>query len=385
MKFAHIIGARPQFIKYFPIAKALEGFYTNAGHSSQGILIHTGQHYDYSMSKIFFDQFEIKAPDYHLEIGSGSHGKQTGQIIQKAEEVLKQEKPDAVLVYGDTNSTLGGALATAKLKIPVIHIEAGLRSFQKEMPEEINRILTDHVSTLLFCPSYSAVRNLIGEGIKNNLNNGKLISLKPLAKDLNVSQVRVDSNSPLVVNVGDVMYDVLLYSMELAQKNSKILEELNLRKKDYYLLTVHREKNTLNKESLQETLNFVEENSKGKTVIFPMHPRTKQLCQNINIRFSSNIKIIEPLGYFDILMLLKNSKALMTDSGGMQKEAYWLKVPCITLREETEWIETVQSGWNILSQNYKGSHEPKDSECKSYGDGKTGERIVHTLINYLRG
>ncbi len=384
LKIASIVGARPQFIKYFPVSKAIEKFNDQYGNLSEDILIHTGQHYDYSMSKVFFDELGIKEPDYHLGVGSGTHGEQTGKIIQKIETVLFNESPDMVLVYGDTNSTLGGALAAAKLKIPVVHIEAGLRSFNKHMPEEINRILTDHASTFLICPTETAIKNLVTEGFSNIINNGKVIPFKNFYMDKQAKDIKIDSNNPSVINTGDVMYDALLYSMKIAEEKSVILDSLDLKDKDYYLLTLHRAENTDNREKLEEIIKFVNSISENRTVLFPMHPRTTKIYKDIKIRFDKNIRIIEPLGYFDILQLLNNSKLVMTDSGGMQKEAYWLKIPCITLRDETEWVETVQSGWNVLYKNYNGNYNISDVNRTCYGDGKAAERIVKFIFTQIQ-
>ncbi len=379
MKIANIIGARPQFIKYFPVSKAIEKH-----NNIHDILIHTGQHYDYTMSKIFFDELGIKEPEYHLGAGSGTHGEQTAQVIQKVEEVLIKEKPDIVMVYGDTNSTLGGALASSKLHIPVAHIEAGLRSYNKHMPEEINRVLTDHVSSILFCPTETAVQNLKKEGFTNIINNGKLVdspNSSPLTpapcSNLSTSQ---ESSLCLVINTGDVMYDVILHALKIAENKSNILNHLNLAPKSYNLLTIHRAENTVNQERFSELIDFVNNASDSKPVIFPMHPRTKKVYEDYDNKLADNIKTIDPVSYFDILMLLKKSSLIMTDSGGMQKEAYWLQVPCITLRDETEWVETVQSGWNVLYRDYNGSHNHSDI-ASLYGDGKAAEKIVNFLVS----
>lgn len=394
MKITNIIGARPQFIKYSPISKAIEEFNKlidssvpfklNIPQRIDDILIHTGQHYDYAMSEIFFNELSIKEPNYHLGVGSASHGAQTGTILQKVEEVLLEEKPDVVLVYGDTNSTLGGALAAVKLRIPVVHVEAGLRSFNKHMPEEINRVLTDHSSSILLCPTETAIKNLQIEGFCNVINNGKLIDnsfdISPLTSRISnfISYV----SYPLIINVGDVMFDVMLHALKIAEKKSQILEKLNLKKKEYYLLTLHRAENTDNASKLNEIIDFVNNMSVGKRVIFPMHPRTKKVYSNSDRNFSHNIEIIEPLGYFDILAVLKNCELLMTDSGGMQKEAYWLKIPCITLRNETEWVETVESGWNVLYKDYKANYSPKDNgNC--YGDGNSADKIINVLVKLI--
>lgn len=320
MKIANIVGARPQFIKYFPVSEAIKNLRNSSGIEIHDILIHTGQHYDYSMSKIFFDEFGIREPDYHLGVGSGSHGVQTGQILQKVEDVLLKEKPDVVVIYGDTNSTLGGALAASKLHIPVVHVEAGLRSYNKYMPEEINRVLTDHISSILICPTEASVGNLRREGFTNILNDGKLYE----AFDARCHKVMGDIANSLVINVGDVMYDVLIYAVEIATRRSKIMEQLQVTSKDYCLLTIHRAENTDDQEKLEEVINFVNDVSSGTRIIFPVHPRAKKAFETLKMRFGDNVSSIEPLGYFDMVMLLKNSKCVLTDSGGLQKEAYWL-------------------------------------------------------------
>lgn len=381
MKIANIVGARPQFIKYFPISEAIKRYTAGPDDALTEILIHTGQHYDYNMSKIFFDEFNIKAPDYHLGVGSGTHGKQTGQIIQRVEDVLAYVRPDVVIVYGDTNSTLGAALAAAKIHIPVAHVESGLRSFNKEMPEEINRILTDRISAMLFCPSKTAVQNLKNEGFHNVLNDGDFIPQNYFSHNGKGADSRIDN--PLVINTGDVMYDVLLFSTDIADGRSKIIEQLQLDSKNYYLLTLHRAENTDNPERLKSVIAFVNKISTDKVVIFPMHPRMKSVYENCSIRFAGNIRITPPLGYFDNLMLLQKCSLVMTDSGGMQKEAYWLKVPCVTLRDETEWVETLQSGWNVLYKDYISPHAPSAKDTPYYGDGEAAIRIVNALIKTM--
>ncbi len=382
IKVVSIVGARPQFIKYFPVSKAIKKENDAQGVLIKDILVHTGQHYDYTMSKVFFDQFGIKEPEYHLEAGSGTHGGQTGRILQKVEDVLISENPDMVLVYGDTNSTLGGAIAASKLKLPVAHIEAGLRSFNKFMPEEINRILTDHVSTLLLCPSKTAVKHLLHEGMNNVLNDGRLIPDDYLFQTGHT--INAGMNNPLVINVGDVMYDVLLHSLRIAERTSQILEQLDIKGQDFYLLTLHRAENTDNPHKFEEIMNFVNEISSGRTVIFPAHPRTKKVYKNTQWKPGDNIRIIDPVGYFDLLMLLRNASLAMTDSGGMQKESYWLKIPCITLRDETEWVETVESGWNVLYKDYHKPHAPSDGEENYYGDGTSAGKIIHAIIRSVR-
>jgi UDP-N-acetylglucosamine 2-epimerase len=384
LKIVTVVGARPQFIKAGAVSRAIWGF--NKRHSKKEIweiLIHTGQHYDYMMDKVFFEELELPKPTYHLGVGSSSHGKQTGMMLEKIEAVLQKEEPEVVMVYGDTNSTLAGALAAVKLHIPVAHVEAGLRSYNRDMPEEINRVLTDHLSTFLFCPTFQAVRNLQKEGIR-------------------------DGNSFLVKRVGDVMYDSILYYSKLAETRSTILRDLNLLgppnsvfrppkpkllTRNYYLATLHRAENTDNPKRLQSILRALDEIGKDTPVIFPLHPRTKKMIETYHLFKKTNrIRLIEPVSYLDTLTLERNAKAILTDSGGVQKEAYWLRVPCFTLRNETEWIETVKSGWNILVGTgtkkilEKVSHMERRRRYlkgnKIFGDGKASKKIVQMMMQY---
>ena len=360
MKITTIIGARPQFIKAAVVSRAIADSNKLVASNSSlvtEVIVHTGQHYDHNMSEVFFKELEIPEPHLNLEVGSGYHGQQTGQMLIKLEEVMLSEKPDWVLVYGDTNSTLAGALAAVKLHIPVAHVEAGLRSFNKSMPEEHNRVLTDHCSDLLFCPTSAAVKNLKIEGVANGVHR-----------------------------VGDVMFDSVLFNTELATKRSKILETLKLQNKAYALATVHRAENTDDSHRLQAIFEALEKiSSEGLRVVLPLHPRTRKLYDAL--RFSgAKIKIIEPVSYLDMLQLEQQARLILTDSGGVQKEAYWMKVPCITLRDETEWIETVEAGWNILAgadrdkivESAKTDRKPS-KQYPAYGDGKAGEKIVDIL------
>ncbi len=391
MKIMTIVGARPRFIKAAAVNRAIQTFSKRSEtrlyekDRIQGILVHTGQHYDYLMDKIFFEELQLPTPDYHLGVGSGSHGRQTGIMLERIETVLQKEKPMVVMVYGDTNSTLAGALAAAKLNIPVAHVEAGLRSYHRAMPEEINRLLTDHLSTLLFCPTDQAVRNLLKEGIK-------------------------DGRPGLVKNVGDVRYDSILYYSKMAEKKSTILKDMNLcfstlnsvraihelpvhRTLNYYLATLHRAENTDDPRVLKSILKALNEIGRNTSVILPLHPRTKKMMK-VHHPFSfKNIKFIEPVSYLGMLQLEKKAKAILTDSGGIQKEAHWLKVPCFTLREETEWVETVKSGWNVLVGTgmkrivKEVSHTERRRKYlkgdKVFGDGKASQKIVQILIRHF--
>jgi UDP-N-acetylglucosamine 2-epimerase len=356
MKIVSIVGARPQFIKAAAVSDVIRREHTE-------ILVHTGQHYDDEMSAIFFREMGIPEPDYHLGVGSGSHGWQTGQMLVQIEELLLDEQPDWVLVYGDTNSTLAGALAAVKLQIPVAHVEAGLRSYNRAMPEEHNRILTDHCAQLLFCPTETAVHNLRREGMEKG-----------------------------VFLVGDVMYDAARKFRRIAQQRSNILDSLALDPGTYLLATVHRAANTDSKERLQHILNMF--GAVDETIVFPAHPRTRKqirkfgLEEHLNVR-CKNVKLLEPLSYLDMIMLEQNARVILTDSGGVQKEAYFFQVPCITLRAETEWEETVEAGWNRLVDVDEGrflraihSNDWPETAPPLFGNGNTAEEISCLLKNH---
>ena len=375
-----VVGARPQFIKFLPVAKALQNINRDST-LVEHILVHTGQHYDYQMSRVFFDELGIPEPSYHLGVGSGSHAVQTGNILTKVEEVLSAHRVDCVIVYGDTNSTLGAAISAVKLGIPVAHVEAGLRSYNLAMPEEINRNLTDRISSLLFCPSRNAVRVLRGEGFSSVVNDGQLCSALDWRTAKMGARSLPDLNTSLVVNSGDVMYEVLFESIRIAERKSQILKQLHLEGKDYYLLTIHRAENIDSPAQLEQIVQFVNKTSHGTTVIFPVHPRARQEFETAFSKFAPNVHRIEPVGYFDSIVLLKNSSMVLTDSGGLQKEAYWLKVPCITLRTETEWIETVEDGWNVLYKDYRESSPRPGTQSKPYGEGGAAETIVTVLAD----
>jgi UDP-GlcNAc3NAcA epimerase len=356
MKIVSIVGARPQFIKAVLVSKELRKRH-------EEVLVHTGQHYDIELSKIFFDELSIPQPDYNLGVGSDTHARQTGKIMISVEDTLVSEKPDSVLVYGDTNSTLAGALAAVKLHIPVAHVEAGPRMFDKNIPEEVNRVLTDHVSSLLFAPTQTAVDNLKREGINDGVHF-----------------------------TGDVMLDSFLQFSGFAQRNSKILHELGLGRGQYLLATVHRARNTEIEENLK---NIVEAfSSTEERIVFPVHPRAmkylKQYGLYSQMKNASNVLLISPVGYLDSIILTQNAKRVLTDSGGLQKEAYFSKVPCITLDEATGWPETVEDGWNILVGADKHKiveaikrFEPKGNQRDVFGEGKAVERIT-SLLSSLR-
>lgn len=374
MKILTIIGTRPQFIKAAVISRAIAAhnrLNPNAAHLTE-IIIHTGQHYDDGMSSIFFRELEIPEPVYNLGIGSGMHGQQTGEMLIAIEKVLMAEQPDCVLVYGDTNSTLAGALAAAKMHINIAHVEAGLRSFNRKMPEEVNRIITDHLSGLLFCPSQTAVNNLAAEGIIT-------------------SSLRNHHRSPIIANqydvsvVGDVMADALEFAISRNSKHSDILNRQDLKRGKYLLATIHRSENTDNRQRLKNIMSAFDD--LNETVVFPVHPRSKKILAEIKYMPPPHIKLLDPVGYFDMVALEQSARMIMTDSGGMQKEAYWLKVPCITLRNETEWIETVESGWNILTGsnqqkiiNAVQHFTPPTDHPPLYGDSRVAEKIVGTLL-----
>lgn len=348
MRFASIVGARPQFVKVAVVSRALRQLH-------EEVIIHTGQHYDYNMSAQFFDELDIPIPDYDLEVGSGPHGAQTGRMLEAIEEVLLKERFDAVIVYGDTNSTLAGALAAAKLHIPVAHVEAGLRNFDQAMPEEINRVLSDHLSCRLYCPTKTACKNLNKEGITRG-----------------------------VELVGDVMYDLLLQVQpKLAARTERLLRTFHLAPQSYALVTVHRAVNADSREAMTgiaDGLNRLE-----MPVIFPVHPRTRARLEHYDITWKKHVQLIEPIGYLDMMALGQTAFRILTDSGGVQKEAFLLGIPCITLRDETEWIETVESGWNVLVgtrwQDIVKAVDrptPECQKCNPFGKGDAGIRIAQS-------
>lgn len=350
-KIITIIGARPQFIKAAAVSHSLRKSFNE-------ILVHTGQHYDANMSDVFFEELNIPKPAYHLNIGSGNHGAQTGAMLIEIEKVLLAEKPDFVMVYGDTNSTIAGALAASKLLIPVIHVEAGLRSFNMAMPEEQNRILTDHISSLLFVPTATAIHNLTNEGIKNG-----------------------------VINVGDVMYDAILHFTAIAKEKSKILADLQIKENQFDLCTIHRAENTNDVQRMKQIVDAL--NQSSTPIVLPLHPRTLKYLNEYGIQFANHVKIIEPVGYLDMVMLEQSCRKILTDSGGVQKEAFFLGKPCITMRDQTEWVETVQNGWNVIvgADTSKiiaaiNSFNPDAKREDHFGKGNAAELMINAIKNY---
>jgi UDP-GlcNAc3NAcA epimerase len=349
VRFASIVGARPQFIKLAPVSCALR-------QQNQELIIHTGQHYDYCMSEKFFDELAIPAPDYHLGVGSGAHGVQTGRMLEVIEQVLLKERPEWVIVYGDTNSTLAGALAAAKLHIPVAHVEAGLRSFNRAMPEEINRVVTDHLADRLFCPTETARKHAHNEGITRGIEV-----------------------------VGDVMYDILLHvQTKIDAHIETLLPVLGVAPQTYVLVTVHRAANTDDPDTMQRIAHAL--NKLEMPVIFPVHPRTRTCLERYSISWKNHVQLIEPVGYLDMLALERAAYRILTDSGGVQKEAFLLGVPCVTLREETEWMETVESGWNVLVGScWKaiveaiGQPKPNPPRQNPFGEGEAAIQIAYSL------
>lgn len=356
MKVCTIIGARPQFIKAAVVSRAF-----SKCADVKEIIVHTGQHYDPNMSDIFFDELKIPTPDYHLGIGGGSHGQNTGRMIESIETVLVNEQPDFVLVYGDTDSTLAGSLAAVKLHIPVAHVEAGLRSFNRKMPEEINRILTDHASDLLFVPTDQAVENLHKEGLSG-------------------ARVKI---------IGDVMMDAAVFYADIAVQKSTIMKDLSLTARDYVLATLHRAENTGDRKRIEGILSGFSEY--GGDIILPVHPRTKKIISDMGVLLPRNVRFIDPVGYLDMIVLEKNARMIATDSGGVQKEAYFHSIPCVTLRDETEWVELVEAGANLIAGAdpekiayalLRDVGDIRISEKPLYGDARAGERIVSYLLGF---
>ncbi|AKJ98021.1 MULTISPECIES: non-hydrolyzing UDP-N-acetylglucosamine 2-epimerase [Pseudomonas] len=353
-KIVTIVGARPQFIKAAAVSREI------LKHPERlvEVMVHTGQHYDPNMSQVFFDELEIPAPKYNLEVSGGTHGVMTGRMLEGIEQILLEEKPDWVLIYGDTNSTLAGALAAAKLHIPVAHVEAGLRSFNMRMPEEVNRILSDRVSTLLLCPTALAVDNLAKEGLREGVHN-----------------------------VGDVMYDVALFYRERAKAQSQVMAQLGLKEGAFALATCHRAENTDDPQRLGEIMAALADIAAQMPVVLPLHPRTRNLLKTHALEHHlSTIKVVDPLPFLDMVALEQAANVILTDSGGVQKEAYFYRVPCITLRDETEWVETVELGFNQLVganrnaiKTAMANRSIPEGQADVYGDGTAAARIVAIL------
>lgn len=380
LKVLTVVGARPQIIKGAAVSRA---FKKNHSTEVQEIIVHTGQHYDFNMSEVFFTELGIPKPGYNLNVGSAMHGAQTAAMISGIEEILLKEKPSCIILYGDTNSTLAGAIAASKLHVPVVHVEAGLRSFNKKMPEEINRIVCDHVSTLLFTPTKTGMQNLLREGFKSD-------NKKPYSAD-----------NPKIFHCGDVMYDNSLFFSEIAEEKTDIIEKLQLKRGKFILATIHRDTNTDNPErltSLFEALTEISE-SKNLDVIVPLHPRTSKLLQSNlpqnlykNVTEGKKIKIVLPVSFLEMISLEKNSKFIMTDSGGVQKEAFFFKKPVIILREETEWVEIVKNKTGVLTGVDKNkilkavdhfTNANNLSFPNYYGDGKASEFICSEIVSLI--
>lgn len=366
MKIATVVGARPQFVKAAAVSRAIRDRNTSVEQNLiHEIIIHTGQHFDNNMSQIFFDEMEIPVPDYNLCVAGGTHAAMTGRMLDKIESVLMDLRPECVLVYGDTNSTLAGALAAIKLHIPIAHVEAGLRSFNMRMPEEINRILTDRISTLLFCPTSTAVTNLKGEGITSGVHL-----------------------------VGDVMYDAALHYSAHARTQSSILQQCGVMEGQYALATIHRAENTNDPERIKSILSGFGKVSERMPMILPLHPRTRKRINELDLgNMLGDIKVINPVSFIDMVRLEQSAAVIITDSGGVQKEAYFAGVPCITLRDETEWTETVDSRWNTLvgtdsdklicAVESAVTLHPSRSNEKLYGDGNAARKIIELLLKIV--
>ncbi|MAD02211.1 MAG: UDP-N-acetylglucosamine 2-epimerase (non-hydrolyzing) [Pseudoalteromonas sp.] len=373
MKVLTIVGARPQFVKAAAVSRAIAKYNENceAGKQIEEQIVHTGQHFDANMSDIFFEQMQIPKPHHQLTINSLGHGAMTGRMLEEIERICVEQKPDCVMVYGDTNSTLAGALAARKLHIKVVHVEAGLRSFNMEMPEEVNRILTDRISDVLCCPTETAINNLKKEGY-------------------NLSSEGLAAHEGKVVNTGDVMQDAALYYSEFSAQNASVIDNLQLQQRPFILCTIHRANNTDDPERLGDIFSALQTIGKDHVVVLPIHPRTRKLLDKHRLSASideNQLMIIEPVGYFDMIELLKCAQLVLTDSGGLQKEAFFFDKPCITMRDETEWVELLEAGVNILvgadkqkilaawQHDFSGAGFGKNL----YGGGKAADNIVRCL------
>lgn len=344
MKLATVIGTRPQYVKAAPVSAAIA-----ASDAIEETVIHTGQHFDDNMSGVFFRELKLPPPRYELNIHGGTHGKMTAQMLTAVEEILLASQPDAVMVYGDTNSTLAGALAAAKLNIPLMHVEAGLRSFNRRMPEEINRVMTDHLSDVLLCPTAQAITNLGAEGISQGIHH-----------------------------IGDVMYDATMLALPLAERDSNVLHQFGLMDKGYAVATVHRAENTDAADTMRKVVTYIADQAARQPIIWPLHPRTRINAAKFGIALDiPGVTLSEPLGFLDMCLLLDRAAIVFTDSGGVQKEAYFHRVPCVTLREETEWVETVTHGWNRL---WTGPDYLPRCEIADYGAGDAAQKAVKAIL-----
>ena len=359
IKILTVVGARPQFIKASAISRCVRTKYSS---QVEEVIVHTGQHYDANMSAVFFEEMDIPAPKHHLGVSGGSHGTMTGRMLEGIEKILMEEKPDWVLIYGDTNSTLAAALAAAKLHVPVAHVEAGLRSFNMRMPEEVNRIVADRMSTLLLCPTQVAVDNLLNEGVTKGVHL-----------------------------VGDVMYDVSLYFRNVAKAKSTITQQLGLKDGEYVLATCHRAENTDDLSRLRAITSALGSVAKRVPVVLPLHPRTAKLIAEHGLRSQmGGVNVTDPLSFLDMVRLEQSAMAVLTDSGGVQKEAFFYGVPCVTMRDETEWVETVDAGWNTLVGADKDKIERAFDACVArkptvtnpYGAGNAADLAMQVILGH---
>ena len=372
MRIVSIVGARPQFVKLAPVSRAMADASVTGDIGIEDVIVHTGQHYDPGMSDVFFDELEIPRATFHLDVGSGPHGAQTAKMLGSIEEALLDQNPDMVVIYGDTNSTVAGALAAAKLHIPIAHVEAGLRSFNRKMPEEINRVVADHVSDLLLAPTETAMKNLSEENL-----------------------------AARSVFTGDVMLDAVIFNSAIAEERSKILAELGIERGEFAVATLHRASNTDSDSlpGLLDTFNRIA--SKLMPIVFPVHPRTISMLEKSNVGWqpANGLKMIEPVGYLDMLKLLRHARLALTDSGGLQKEALFLRTPCVTFRDETEWPETIDAGGNILTgadptriwsavehwldNGFEKNHGRNRGTATPFGDGKAAAAIVRRIVAHV--
>lgn len=392
MKLVTIIGARPQIIKAAALSRAIRNHYADR---IQEVIVHTGQHYDDNMSQVFFDELQIPRPDYNLHVGSASHGVQTARMTEGIEAILIKEQPDFIVLYGDTNSTLAGAVAAAKIHVPIVHIEAGLRSFNKSMPEEINRIVCDHCSTLLFTPTKAGLDNLKREGFP--IDEGGVSTLRWTSGTPGSTTAVPTIDNPKVYHCGDIMYDNSLHFANIAEEKTDIIQRLELKDKPFILATIHRDSNTDQPERLTAIFSALIQLSKECQVVLPLHPRTSKLLKtNLEEKLqeqifnSPNIILIPPVSFLEIIALERHAQLVMTDSGGVQKEAYFFKKPCIILRPETEWVEIVQTGNAILADAYENrimeawahfKDNPPTMFPEIFGDGHAAEFMLDKIIS----